>query len=82
MIEKRQFFGEDGEDSGDGEDSSDFEPSEKLSYCDVVSKPEVVPKPDDNDEDPQATKSKTNENLWTEIQKKILNYLFPRKCWC
>ncbi|KAF2879123.1 hypothetical protein ILUMI_27053 [Ignelater luminosus] len=55
----------------DGNDSSDYEPSENSSDSEdeVVSEPEVDPESEDNDDDPQATTSNANDNLWTEIQQ-------------
>lgn len=64
----------------DGNDSSDYEPSENSSDSDdeVVSEPEdeVVPDPDDNDDEPQATTSNPNDNLWTDIQQNPELFIF------
>lgn len=73
--EFHEIFGE------DDNDSSDYDPSENSSDSDdeVVSEPEdevvpepedeVVPDPDGNDDEPQATTSNPNDNLWTDIQQ-------------
>ncbi|KAG5872719.1 hypothetical protein JTB14_019962 [Gonioctena quinquepunctata] len=44
----------------------------------VVSEPEdeVVPDPDDNDDEPQATTSNPNDNLWTDIQQNPDLFIF------
>ncbi|KAG5883003.1 hypothetical protein JTB14_033458 [Gonioctena quinquepunctata] len=42
---------------------------------------EVVPDPDDNDDEPQATTSNPNDNLWTDIQQNPELFIFQEKCW-
>ncbi|KAG5880985.1 hypothetical protein JTB14_024524 [Gonioctena quinquepunctata] len=83
-------YEEDGNDSSDYEpsvnssDSDDevvSEPEDEVvsePEDEVVSEPEdeVVPDPDDNDDEPQATTSNPNDNLWTDIQQNPELFIF------
>ncbi|GBP90294.1 hypothetical protein EVAR_67815_1 [Eumeta japonica] len=42
----------------------------------VVSEPEVDPEPEGNDYVSQATTSRTNDNLWTEMQQNPELFIF------
>ncbi|KAG5887479.1 hypothetical protein JTB14_008197 [Gonioctena quinquepunctata] len=67
--------------SSDSDDEVVSEPEDEVvsePEDEVVSEPEdeVVPDPDDNDDEPQATTSNPNDNLWTDIQQNPELFIF------
>ncbi|KAG5877666.1 hypothetical protein JTB14_015626 [Gonioctena quinquepunctata] len=67
--------------SSDSDDEVVSEPEDEVvsePEDEVVSEPEdeVVPDPDDNDDEPQATTSNPNDNLWTDIEQNPELFIF------